>query len=226
MPTDDISIYTSMNEKTSNAAPLDEARPFVIAAPSGAGKTTLVHRLMDTDLGLRFSVSYTTRPKRRGEVNGRDYHFVNHDTFERMAADGEFLEHAVVFDHHYATSRSQVEKLLHEGNHVMMEIDWQGAQQVRTNMPKACTIFILPPSLKQLEARLRGRGTDPEDIIHRRLRDARSDMMHWAEFDYVVINDDLDVAVETMQAIIAGRKTENFSTTADISDRLNAILEA
>ena len=108
----------------------------------------------------------------------------------------------------------------------MMEIDWQGAQQVRTNMPKACTIFILPPSLKQLEARLRGRGTDPEDIIHRRLRDARSDMMHWAEFDYVVINDDLDVAVETMQAIIAGRKTENFSTTADISDRLDAILEA
>lgn len=108
----------------------------------------------------------------------------------------------------------------------MMEIDWQGAQQVRKNMPKACSIFILPPSLTQLEARLRGRGTDPEDIVHRRLSEARSDMTHWAEFDYVVINDDLDVAVETMQAIIAGCKTENLSTTADISDRLNAILEA
>lgn len=215
-----------MNEKTSNAPPLDEARPFVIAAPSGAGKTTLVQRLMDTDLGLKFSVSYTTRPKRRGEVNGRDYHFVDPDTFERMAAEGEFLEHAVVFDHRYATSRKQVETLLRGGNHVMMEIDWQGAQQVRKNMPKVCTIFILPPSLTQLEARLRGRGTDTENIIHRRLRDARSDMMHWAEFDHVVINDDLDVAIETMQAIITGHKTENLSRTADISDRLNAILEA
>ena len=215
-----------MNEKTSNAGAADQARLFVIAAPSGAGKTTLVHRLMDKDPALRFSVSYTTRPKRRGEVNGHDYHFVDTETFERMAADGEFLEHAVVFDHRYATSRNQVEKLLHGGNHVMMEIDWQGAQQVRANMPEACTIFILPPSLTQLEARLRGRSTDPEDVIHRRLRNARSDMTHWAEFDYVVINDDLDVAVETMQAIIAGRKTENLSTAADISYRLSAILEA
>ena len=146
-----------MNETTSKTGSADQGRLFVIAAPSGAGKTTLVHRLMDTDPTLRFSVSYTTRPKRRGEVNGRDYHFVEADAFQRMAADGEFLEHAVVFDHRYATSRRQVDQLLRSGNHVMLEIDWQGARQVRANMPEACTIFVLPPSLAQLEARLRGR---------------------------------------------------------------------
>jgi guanylate kinase len=215
-----------MNEKTSRTGAADQGRLFVIAAPSGAGKTTLVHRLMDTDPALRFSVSYTTRPKRRGEVNGRDYHFVEADDFQRMAADGEFLEHAMVFDHRYATSRSQVDELLRGGNHVMLEIDWQGARQVRENMPEACTIFILPPSLAQLEARLRGRSTDPEAVIQRRLRDARSDMAHWAEFDYVVINDDLNAAVKTMQAIIAGRNTANLSTAAAIGNRLSAILEA
>lgn len=215
-----------MNEKTSRTGAADQGRLFVIAAPSGAGKTTLVHRLMDTDPALRFSVSYTTRPKRRGEVNGRDYHFVEADAFQRMAADGEFLEHAMVFDHRYATSRSQVDELLRGGNHVMLEIDWQGARQVRENMPEACTIFILPPSLAQLEARLRGRSTDPEAVIQRRLRDARSDMAHWAEFDYVVINDDLNAAVKTMQAIIAGRNTANLSTAAAIGNRLSAILEA
>ncbi len=215
-----------MNEKTSRTGAADQGRLFVIAAPSGAGKTTLVHRLMDTDPALRFSVSYTTRPKRRGEVNGRDYHFVEADDFQRMAADGEFLEHAMVFDHRYATSRSQVDELLRGGNHVMLEIDWQGARQVRENMPEAYTIFILPPSLAQLEARLRGRSTDPEAVIQRRLRDARSDMAHWAEFDYVVINDDLNAAVKTMQAIIAGRNTANLSTAAAIGNRLSAILEA
>jgi guanylate kinase len=143
-----------------------------------------------------------------------------------MAADGEFLEHAEVFDHRYATSRSQVDELLRRGNHVMLEIDWQGAQQVRTNMPEACTIFVLPPSLAQLEARLRGRSTDPEAVIQRRLRDARSDMAHWPEFDYVVVNDDLGAAVGTMQAIIAGRNTDNLSTAAAIGDRLKPILEA
>ena len=214
-----------MSETTSKTGSADQGRLFVIAAPSGAGKTTLVHRLMDTDHTLRFSVSYTTRPKRRGEINGRDYHFVDADSFRQMATDGGFLEHAVVFDHCYATSRSQVDELLRGGNNVMLEIDWQGARQVRSNMPEACTIFVLPPSLAQLEARLRGRSTDPEAVIQRRLRDARSDMAHWAEFDYVVINDDLDDAVKTMQAIIAGRNTENLSTAAAIVGRLKPILE-
>ena len=226
MPTNSISISSSMNETTSKTGLADQGRLFVIAAPSGAGKTTLVHRLMDTNPNLHFLVSYTTRPKRRGEVNGRDYHFVEADAFQRMAADGEFLEHAEVFDHRYATSRSQVDELLRGGNHVMLEIDWQGAQQVRTNMPEACTIFVLPPSLAQLEARLRGRSTDPEAVIQRRLRDARSDMAHWPEFDYVVVNDDLGAAVGTMQAIIAGRNTDNLSTAAAIGDRLKPILEA
>lgn len=215
-----------MNKTTSRTGLADQGRLFVIAAPSGAGKTTLVHRLMDTDPTLRFSVSYTTRPKRRGEVNGRDYHFIEADAFQRMAADGDFLEHAVVFDHRYATSCSQVDELLRGGDHVMLEIDWQGARQVRENMPEACTIFVLPPSLAQLEARLRGRSTDPEDVIQRRLRDARSDMTHWPEFDYVVINDDLGAAVKTMQTIIAGGNTDNLSTAAAIGDRLKPILEA
>jgi len=215
-----------MNKTTSRTGLADQGRLFVIAAPSGAGKTTLVHRLMDTDPTLRFSVSYTTRPKRRGEVNGRDYHFIEADAFQRMATDGDFLEHAVVFDHRYATSRSQVDELLRGGDHVMLEIDWQGARQVRENMPEACTIFVLPPSLAQLEERLRGRSTDPEDVIQRRLHDARSDMTHWPEFDYVVINDDLGAAVKTMQTIIAGGNTDNLTTAAAIGDRLKPILEA
>ncbi len=181
-----------------------KGRLFVFAAPSGAGKTTLVHAVVTKHPELRFSISYTTRPPRRNEANGVDYLFVDEDEFMRLRDEGEMLEYACVFDHYYATSRSQVEKHLAEDRDVILEIDWQGARQVRESMPEAVTIFILPPSIDELEQRLRDRRTDAAEVIERRLRDALSDMSHWHEFDYVIINDDLDQAVADLEAVLAG----------------------
>ena len=177
---------------------------FVFAAPSGAGKTTLVHAVVTKHPELRFSISYTTRKPRRNEANGVDYLFVDEEEFMRLRDEGEMLEYACVFDHYYATSRSQVEKHLAEDRDVILEIDWQGARQVRKSMPEAVTIFILPPSVEELERRLRDRRTDAPEVIERRLRDALSDMSHWHEFDYVIINDDLDEAVADLEAVLAG----------------------
>ena len=180
-------------------------RLFVIAAPSGAGKTSLVRALMEREPGLRFSISYTTRPKRPAEQHGRDYFFVPKDDFERMVADGEFLEHARVFDNYYGTARRQVEEALSSGQDLILEIDWQGAAQIRAALPECVSIFILPPSRPELERRLRGRGTDAEEVIERRLRDAASDMTHWREFDHVVVNDDFATALGQLQDVVAGR---------------------
>jgi guanylate kinase len=180
-------------------------RLFVIAAPSGAGKTSLVRALMEREPGLRFSVSYTTRRQRPTEVHGRDYFFVAKEEFERMAGSGEFLEHATVFDNRYGTSRAQVERSLAAGQDLILEIDWQGAAQIRAAMPECVSIFILPPSRAELERRLRGRGTDAEDVIRRRLNDAATDMAHWREFDYVVVNDDFERALAGLRDIVAGR---------------------
>lgn len=198
---------------SSKDGPGDLPRLFVIAAPSGAGKTTLVHALVTKRPELRFSISYTTRAKRRNEAGGVDYLFVDRDEFERLRAAGEMLESAEVFDNLYGTSRRQVERHLRDGHGVILEIDWQGARQVRAAMPDAVSIFILPPSVAELERRLRSRGTDDEAVVARRLRDALGDMSHWAEFDYVVINDDLEAAVDTLVDIVdGGGKTP---TTAD-----------
>jgi guanylate kinase len=180
-------------------------RLFVIAAPSGAGKTSLVRALMQREPALRFSISYTTRARRPNEVNGRDYFFVTQDEFAAMAARGEFLEHARVFDNSYGTARAQVQDSLDAGQDLILEIDWQGARQVRAALPECVSIFILPPSRAELERRLRGRGSDAEDVIQRRLRDAASDMAHWAEFPYVVVNDDFERALQELQAIVQGR---------------------
>jgi guanylate kinase len=180
-------------------------RLFVIAAPSGAGKTSLVRALMEREPGLRFSISYTTRPQRPTEQHGRDYFFVGRDEFERMVAGGEFLEHARVFDNCYGTARRQVEQALAAGQDLILEIDWQGAAQVRAALPECVSVFILPPSRPELERRLRGRGTDAEDVIQRRLRDAASDMAHWREFDHVVVNDRFDQALAELQDVVAGR---------------------
>ena len=188
-----------------------QAKLFVIAAPSGAGKTTLVHALVTRHPELRFSISYTTRPKRRNEADGVDYQFVDVDEFARLRNDGALLEFAEVFDNHYGTSRAQVDRHLDAGHHVVLEIDWQGARQVRESMPECVTIFILPPSHDELVRRLRDRRTDSEDVIDRRLRDAVSDMSHWDEFEYVVINDGLDKAVAELEAVLAGRG-ENQAT--------------
>jgi guanylate kinase len=176
---------------------------FVIAAPSGAGKTSLVRALLQREPQLRFSISYTTRKIRPTELHGRDYFFVDHATFERMAAAGEFLEYAKVFDNYYGTSKAQVQDSLRNGDNVILEIDWQGAQQIRKTMPECETIFILPPSRSELERRLRDRKTDNDDVIARRLRDSVSDMTHWNEFDYVVINDDFGRALDDLALIVA-----------------------
>jgi guanylate kinase len=179
---------------------------WVIAAPSGAGKTSLVHELLKRDPTLKFSISYTTRPPRSSEVPGRDYFFVSKERFEEMVRADAFLEHAEVFDNSYGTGREHVASLLAEGFTVVLEIDWQGARQVRERAPGSKSIFILPPSVAELERRLRGRKTDSEQVIRRRLDDARSDMTHWDEFDHVVINEDFGAALEQLAAVIAGRE--------------------
>ena len=196
---------------------------YVITAPSGAGKTTLVHELIGRMPQLTFSISFTTRPMRSGEVNGKDYHFVSEDEFNNMAAGGEFLEHAQVFDHHYATGRHAVESVLETGANVLLEIDWQGAAQVRANMPEACLIFILPPSLEELERRLRGRGTDTDEVIERRFGDAVSDMSHWKNFDHVIINEDLDRATDQLAAILDGGGQETAVDRPELRRRIEQI---
>ena len=180
-------------------------RLFVIAAPSGAGKTSLVRALMQREPGLRFSISYTTRRQRPNEVHGRDYFFVGREEFDRMAEAGQFLEHATVFGNSYGTARVQVEQSLESGQDLILEIDWQGARQIRGALPECCSIFILPPSRAELERRLRGRGTDTEEVIVRRLGEAAEDMGHWRDFAYVVVNDSFDRALDELSAIVQGR---------------------
>ena len=177
---------------------------FVVAAPSGTGKTSLVRALMQRMPELKFSISYTTRPRRENERDGHDYHFVEKPEFERMIADGEFLEHANVYGNFYGTSRGQVERVLASGDNMLLEIDWQGAQQIAQAMPERRAIFILPPSRDALEIRLRGRKTDADEVIARRLRASIEDMSHWVEFDYVVINDDFERATTELQSIVRG----------------------
>ncbi|MDP7093040.1 MAG: guanylate kinase [Gammaproteobacteria bacterium] len=197
---------------------------FVITAPSGAGKTTLVHGLMEANKNLRFSISYTTREPRAIEVHEKDYFFVSNDAFQVMVDAGDFLEHARVFDYHYGTSKTQVEGLLNEGYSVILEIDWQGAQQVRNHMPDCRSIFILPPSVGELRRRLTGRGTDSEDVIQRRFQDALEDMSHWNEFDFVVINDDLKQALVELQAIVGDEGEANSSSNDKIVRQVKALL--
>ena len=185
--------------------PAHEGKLFVFAAPSGAGKTTLVHAVVTKHPELRFSISYTTRKPRRNEADGVDYLFVTKAEFMRLRDQGEMLEYAEVFDNYYATSRRQVEEHLADDRNVVLEIDWQGARQVRESMPECVTIFILPPSVGELERRLRDRRTDTPEVIERRLRDALSDMSHWDEFDHVIINDDLNQAIADLEDVLVGK---------------------
>lgn len=178
---------------------------YVIAAPSGAGKTSLLHALMQRRPTLSFSVSCTTRAPRAHELDGRDYHFIGREEFERLVAAGEFIEHADVFGNLYGTRQSVVASALAEGRNLLLEIDWQGARQVREHLPEAVQIFILPPSRAELEARLRKRKTDSEQAIARRLADSVSEMSHWREFDYVVVNRDFEQALAALEAIFDGR---------------------
>ena len=174
---------------------------YIVAAPSGAGKTTLVRLLLEGDDQIRLSISYTTRAPRPGEADGREYHFVDVPRFKAMIANDEFLEWAEVHGNYYGTSKKWIHDQLTAGHDVLLEIDWQGAQQVRQLFPAAVGIFILPPSLEELARRLRGRGTDADEVINRRLAAAQAEMRHVGEFDYVIINNHLQEALEELRAI-------------------------
>ncbi|QJD29086.1 guanylate kinase [Methylococcus geothermalis] len=179
---------------------------YVISAPSGAGKTSLVNALCDGAPGLAVSVSHTTRPRRPGEVPGRDYYFVEKTDFEQMIADEAFLEYARVFDNYYGTAKATVEEMLAGGLDAILEIDWQGARQVRELMPECVSIFILPPSREALEQRLRSRRQDSEAVIARRMQAAISEMSHYAEYDYLVVNDDFNLALSQLRSIVQAQR--------------------
>lgn len=214
-----------MSDKRGAVDARNQGKLFVLAAPSGAGKTSLVNALVQSEPELRFSVSHTTRPPRRGEVNGVNYFFVTAEKFREMVAAGEFLEHAEVFDNLYGTSRAAVEALLGQGLDVLLEIDWQGAAQVRQAMPDSRSIFILPPTRNELERRLRSRGTDSESVIARRLRDSTSDMRHWAEFDYVIINDDFERALAEIRDVVHLRGEASRSDRETLPEILDLLLD-
>ncbi|GAA0414911.1 guanylate kinase [Cocleimonas flava] len=180
---------------------------YIISAPSGAGKTSLITKLLETLEGAEMAVSHTTRKAREGEIDGKHYHFIDADTFLNGVHNGDFLEHANVFGNHYGTAKKSVDEILNKGVDVILEIDWQGAQQVRDLMPGCLSIFILPPSKEELEKRLRGRGTDSDDVIAKRLGQSVDDIQHYSEFDYVVINDDFDESVETLKSIFIANRT-------------------
>lgn len=175
---------------------------FIVSAASGAGKTTLVKMLLQADPAVQLSVSYTTRPPRPGEVDGRDYHFVPMADFIAMRGRGEFVESAEVHGNYYGTSKVWLQERMRTGQDVLLEIDWQGARQVRAVFPKAVAVFIMPPSLQELERRLRGRGQDSDAVVQRRLAAAEDEMRHVAEFDYVILNRELAVARDDLAAVV------------------------
>lgn len=198
---------------------------IVISAPSGAGKTTLVKRLLERNDQFVFSISYTTREMRPGERPGTDYLFVDKTEFAALRDAGALLEWASVFDNFYGTGRAEVERELAAGRHVILEIDWQGAKQVRAAMPSCRSIFILPPSVGALRRRLEARKTDSAAVIERRLNDSLSDLSHWDEFDYVVVNDDLELATKELEGIATGRMRRNRTKTKRIAERVQRILQ-
>ncbi|HEY9035778.1 MAG TPA: guanylate kinase [Pseudomonadales bacterium] len=179
---------------------------FIISAPSGAGKTSLVNALLKAEAEVVVSVSHTTRPPRPGEVDGVNYHFVDEATFQRMASEGAFLEHARVFGNHYGTAEASVRAELAAGHDVILEIDWQGAEQIRRQLPDSISIFVLPPSREMLRERLTGRGQDDRSVIDKRMAEAISEMSHYPEADYLVINDQFDTALADLAAIVRARR--------------------
>ncbi|MEM8981597.1 MAG: guanylate kinase [Pseudomonadota bacterium] len=203
-------------------------RLIVISAPSGAGKTTLVKSLLTRNPNFVFSISYTTRAMRPGERDGVDYRFVTKREFKALVAADELLEWAEVFDNFYGTSRADVDAERRRGRHVVLEIDWQGARQVRAAVPDCRSIFILPPSVGSLRERLVGRknSTGAKDDIERRLRDSLTDLAHWDEFDYVVVNDAVERATDELEGIALGRLRRNRVGTQTTADRVAAILAA
>ena len=205
-------------------AAASQHRLYILSAPSGAGKTSLVKALLAARPGLVVSVSHTTRTPRAHEVDGRDYHFVTPKRFAELVVAGAFLEHAQVFDNHYGTGREQVEAKLAGGHDVLLEIDWQGARQVRQVSPKCTSIFILPPSRAALEQRLRARGTDRDTVIARRLADASADMSHCREFDCAVVNDRFEQAAAELLAIVDGHGAKLRANRPEIGVLLQTLV--
>jgi guanylate kinase len=185
---------------------LSESGLFVVAAPSGGGKTSLINSLLDKDRQIKLSVSHTTRPARPGEVDGVHYHFVDDETFLDLMERDAFLEHAQVFDYRYGTGREAVEQQLAAGFDVILDIDWQGARQIRSTFPTCRTIFIIPPSVESLRQRLVRRGQDSEAVIRRRMRDAQAEISHWDEFDAIIVNDDFERALSELHALVRSEK--------------------
>ena len=197
---------------------------YIISAASGAGKTTLVSAVLEQVTDLEVSVSHTTRAPREGEVDGVNYHFIDKDTFEAMVEDGEFFEYATVFGNMYGTSRQHIQEQLLKGKDVILEIDWQGARQIRQLMSDCRSIYIVPPSTEALRERLTSRGKDDDEIIERRMRDAISEMSHYVEFDYLIINDDFDEARENLAAIIKGNRMLHEHQQHQHADLLGRLL--
>ena len=195
-----------------------------MSAPSGAGKTSLIKALMEQDQRVEVSVSHTTRPQRPGEVEGVNYFFISTETFREMREAGAFFESAEVFGHFYGTSLTQLEARLSDGADVILEIDWQGAQQVRKLLPDSAWLFILPPSLEALKSRLQARGQDAEDTIDLRMRAARDEMSHWDEADYLIINDQFDVALEALQALVRSLRLRTGQQQSTLQDLIEDLL--
>lgn len=193
---------------------------FVFSAPSGAGKSSLAKALMQLEPSLATSVSHTTRAPRPGEEDGVHYHFVSKQQFRQMVDNDEFLEHATVFDYSYGTSQKAVQALLDQDKNVILDIDWQGARAIKGKMDRVKTVFILPPSLQELENRLNSRGQDSAEVIARRMRDARSEISHYREFDYLVVNDEFDQAVADLRAIVSGHPENCRPLRIDVNELL------
>ena len=198
---------------------------FIISAPSGAGKTSLLKALMVDAQNIVVSVSHTTRAKRAGEIDGRDYHFVNQAQFLSMVGSSAFLEHAKVFDNYYGTSQQHVEQQLLQGLDVILEIDWQGARQVRKIFPESVSVFVLPPSSEALAERLQNRAQDNDEIIARRMKDAVNEMSHYAEFDYLLVNDDFDTALQELRCIFTANRLRQLQQERNLENLLIELLK-
>ena len=197
---------------------------LIVSAPSGAGKTSLIKALMEQDQRIEVSVSHTTRPQRPGEVEGVNYFFISTETFQEMREAGAFFESAEVFGHFYGTSLTQLEARLSDGADVILEIDWQGAQQVRQLLPDSAWLFILPPSLEALKSRLQARGQDADDTIEIRMRAARDEMSHWDEADYLIINDQFNSALEALQALVRSLRLRTGQQQSALQDLIEDLL--
>jgi guanylate kinase len=197
---------------------------LVLSSPSGAGKTSIARRLLQEDPGIALSISHTTRQKRKGETEGKDYHFVDKDAFAQMRDRGAFLEWAVVFDNFYGTTREPVDKSLHGGDDVLFDVDWQGAETLRKSAGEdVVSVFVLPPSAGALEKRLKTRAQDSDDIVSRRMRGASNEIQHWKEYDYVIVNFDLDKSVAAVRTILAAERLRRERLTG-VKDFVQGLL--